>query len=128
LFPWNVIFLWSFATSIVWLKPCFISTIVCSSLLPPHQQGAFFFHLERSKRLWHDYSTSSSLGNRTWTKCKSIRLNYMPSDRNSQCHTSFLCCEVGRAKKVANSGVRLELCALERTYSLTMASCEAIVT
>jgi hypothetical protein len=27
-------------------------------------------------------------------------------------------------KEVANFGVRLELCALERTYSPTMASCE----
>ncbi len=27
----------------------------CSSLLPPCQQGAFFFHVDKTKKLWHDY-------------------------------------------------------------------------
>ncbi len=71
----------------------------CSSFLPPCQQGAFLFHVERTKRLWHDYSSSFSLGNRTWIRCKSISLNYLPSGRNFRCHTSLLCREVWRAKK-----------------------------
>jgi hypothetical protein len=71
--------------------------VVISS--PPHQQSAFFFHVERMKRLWHDCSSSSNLGNRTWIRCKFISLNYLPSGRNSRCHTSFLCRKVGRAKK-----------------------------
>ncbi len=71
----------------------------CSSLLPPCQQGAFFFHVERMKKLWHDCLNSSNLGNRIWTRCESISLNYLPSGKNSKCHTSLLCCNIGRAKK-----------------------------
>ncbi len=75
------------------------NSLWCSSLLPPHQQGAFFFRVERTKRLWHDCSNSFSLGNRTWTKCESISLNYLPSGKNFGCHISLLCCKVGRAKR-----------------------------
>jgi hypothetical protein len=74
---------------------------------PPCQQGAFFFHVEKTKKLWHDYSSSSSHSNRTWTKCESINLNYLPSDKNFGCHTSFLCREIGKGKKMANSRVKL---------------------
>jgi len=76
-----------------------LNNLWCSSLLPPCQQGAFFFHVERMKRLWHDYSSSSSLGNKTWTRCESICLNYLPNGRNSRCHTSFLCRNIGRATR-----------------------------
>ncbi len=75
------------------------STLWCSSLLPHCQQGAFFFRVERMKRLWHDFSNSSSPGNKTWTRCESISLNYLPSGRNSRCHTNLLCREVGRVKR-----------------------------
>jgi hypothetical protein len=54
---------------------------------------------ERTKKLWHDYSSSSSPGNKTWTKCECINLNYLLSGRNSGCHTNLLCYEVGRGKK-----------------------------
>jgi hypothetical protein len=75
------------------------NSLWCSSLLPPHQQGAFFFCVERTKRLWHDYPSSSSPSNKTWTICESISLNYLPNGRNSGCHTSLLCCEVGKVKR-----------------------------
>jgi hypothetical protein len=75
------------------------SNLWCSSLLPPRQQGAFFFHVERMKRLWHDCLNSSSPGNRTWTRCESISLNYLPSGRNFGCHTRFLCHKVRRAER-----------------------------
>jgi hypothetical protein len=71
----------------------------CNSLLPIRQQGAFFFYVKRTKRLWHDCSSSSSPSNKTWTRCESINLNYVPSGRNSGCHISLLCGEVGREKK-----------------------------
>jgi hypothetical protein len=76
-----------------------LSNLWCSSLLPLCQQGVFLFRVERTKRLWHDCSSSSSLGNRTWTRCESISLNYLPSAKNSRCHTSLLCHEVGKAKR-----------------------------
>jgi hypothetical protein len=76
-----------------------LNSLWCSSFLPPHQQGAFFFRVERMKRLWHDCLSSSSPGNRNWTRCESINLNYLPSGRNSGCHTSLLCCDIGRAKR-----------------------------
>jgi hypothetical protein len=69
------------------------------NFLPFHQQGAFVFHVERMKRLWHDCSSSFNLGNRTWTRCESINLNYLLSGRNFGCHISLLCREVGRAKR-----------------------------
>jgi hypothetical protein len=72
---------------------------LCNSVLPLCQQGAFFFHVERTKILWHDCSNSSNLGNMTWTRCESISLNYLPSGRNFGCHTNLLCHNVGRAKK-----------------------------
>jgi hypothetical protein len=75
------------------------SSLWCSSLLPHRQQGAFFFHVERMKRLWHDYSSSFSLGNRIWTKCESISLNYLPSGKNFRCHTRLLCREIGKVKR-----------------------------
>jgi hypothetical protein len=75
------------------------SSLWCSSLSPPCQQGAFFFCVERTKRLWHDCLGSSSPGNRTWTKCESISLNYLSSGRNFRCHSSFLCRDIGRAKR-----------------------------
>ncbi len=75
------------------------SSLWCSSLLPRCQRGVFFFCVERTKRLWHDCSSSFSPGNRTWTKCESISLNYLPSGRNIGCHNSLLCCKVGKAKK-----------------------------
>jgi hypothetical protein len=75
------------------------SNLWFNSLLPPCQQGVFFFHVERTKRLWHDCLSSSSLGNRTWTICKSISLNYVLSGKNFRCHTSLLCHKVGRAKR-----------------------------
>jgi hypothetical protein len=77
----------------------FLGSLWCSSLLPPHQQGAFFFHVERMKRLWHDCLSSSSPGNRTWTRCKSISLNYLHNGRNSRCHISLLCCKVKMTKR-----------------------------
>ncbi len=83
------------ATKFIWCP----NSLWCSSLLPPRQQGAFFFHVERTKRLWHDCSSSSSPGNRTWTRCESISLNYLPSGRNSSSHTSFLCRDIGRAER-----------------------------
>jgi hypothetical protein len=46
-----------------------------------------------------DYSNSSSPINKTWSICESISLNYLPSGRNSRCHTSLLCHEIGRAKR-----------------------------
>jgi len=75
------------------------NSLWCSNLLPPHQQGVFFFRVEKTKRLWHDYSSSSSPSNRTWTRCESISLNYLLSDRNFGCHTSLLCRDIGRAKR-----------------------------
>ncbi len=75
------------------------NSLWCSRLLPPRQQGAFFFHVERTKILWHDCSSSSSPGNRTWTRCKFISLNYLPSGKNFGCHISFLCHDIGRAKR-----------------------------
>jgi hypothetical protein len=82
--------IWSWH-SISWLVENYVcpSSLWCSSLLPPCQQGAFFFRVEKTKRLWHDCSSSSSLGNRTWTKCKSISLNYLPSGKNFRCHTNL---------------------------------------
>jgi hypothetical protein len=50
------------------------------------------------QRLWHDCWSSSSFGNRTWTQCKSIDVNDLPSDRNYGFHISLLCCKVGRQK------------------------------
>jgi len=38
-------------------------------------------------------------GNRTWTKFESINLNYLPNGKNFGCHTSLLCCEIGRVKR-----------------------------
>jgi hypothetical protein len=70
--------------------------VVSSSLA---NKGAFFFYVERTKRLWHDCSSFSSPGNRTWTICESISLNYLTSGRNFGCHSNFLCCEIGRAKR-----------------------------
>jgi hypothetical protein len=75
------------------------SSFWCSSFLPLCQQGVFFFCVERTKRLWHDCSSSFSPGNRTWTKCESISLNYLPSGRNSRCYTSLLSRKVGSAKR-----------------------------
>ncbi len=75
------------------------SNLWCSSILPSCQQGEFLFRVERTKRLWHDYSSSSSPGNKTWTRCESINLNYLPSGINSGCHTSLLCHEVKGAKR-----------------------------
>ncbi len=75
------------------------SSLWCSSLLPLRQQGVFLFRVERTKRLWHDSLNSFSPSNRTWTRCKSISLNYLPSGRNFGCHSSLLCCDVGRAKR-----------------------------
>jgi hypothetical protein len=69
------------------------------NFLPFHQKGVFFSRVERTKLLWHDYSSLSSPGNRIWTRCESISLNYLPSGRNSRCHTSLLCYKVGRAKR-----------------------------
>jgi len=77
---------------------CF-SNLLCSSLFPPHQQGAFYFCVERMKRLWHDCSSSFSPGNKTWIRCESISLNYLLSGKNSGCHTSLLCYKVGRVKR-----------------------------
>ncbi len=51
-----------------------------------------------TKRLWHDCSSSSRPGNRTWTICESVNLNYLPSGKNFGCHTSLLCHKVGKAK------------------------------
>jgi hypothetical protein len=76
---------------------CF-NSLWCNSLLPPCQQGAFFFCVERTKRLWHDCLSSFNLGNRIWTRCKSNSLNYLPSGRNSRCHTNLLCREIWKAK------------------------------
>jgi hypothetical protein len=76
-----------------------LGNLWCRSLLPPCQQSAFIFRVKRTKRLWHDYLSSSSPNNRTWTRCKSISLNYLPSGKNFGCHTSFLCREVERAKR-----------------------------
>jgi hypothetical protein len=59
----------------------------------------FFFRVKSTKRLWHDCSSSSSLGNRIWTRYKSISLNYLLNGRNSGCHTSLLCYKMGRAKR-----------------------------
>ncbi len=75
------------------------SSLWCSSFLPPHQQDEFFFYVERTKRLCHDCLSSSSLGNRTWTRCESISLNYMPSGKNFGCHINLLCRNVGKAKR-----------------------------
>jgi hypothetical protein len=75
------------------------NSLWCNSLAPPHQQGAFSFPVKRMKRLWHDYLSSSNPGNRTWIRCESINLNYLPSGRNSRCHTSLLCYKIGSAKK-----------------------------
>jgi hypothetical protein len=79
----------------IWCPNC----LWCNTLLPPCQQSVFFFRDNKMKRLWHDSSSFSSPGNKTWTKCESINLNYLPSGRNSRCHTSLLCHEVGRAKR-----------------------------
>jgi hypothetical protein len=70
-----------------------------SSLLPPHQQSTSFFHVEQTKRWWQDFSNSFSPGNRTWTTCEFINLNYLPNGKNFGCHTSLLCSEVRKAKK-----------------------------
>jgi len=75
------------------------NSLWCSSLLPPCQQNVFFFRVERTKRLWHDYLSSFSPGNKTWTTCESISLNYLPSGRNSGCHTSLLSRNIGKAKR-----------------------------
>ncbi len=75
-----------------------LSNLWCSSFLPLCQQGAFFFCVEKTKRLRHDCSTSSNHSNWTWTRCESISLNYVPSGKNFGCHTSLLCYKVGRAK------------------------------
>jgi len=40
-----------------------LSSLWCSNFLPPCQQGAFFFCVERTKKLWHDYSSSFSPSN-----------------------------------------------------------------
>jgi hypothetical protein len=77
---------------------CF-SSLWCSNLLPPCQQGAFFFCVEKMKRLWHDCLSSCNPSNRTWIRCDSISLNYLPSGRNSGCHTSLLCRKIRRAKR-----------------------------
>jgi hypothetical protein len=53
------------------------NSLWCSSFLPLRQQGAFLFRVERTKRLWHHCSSSSSISNRTWTRCESINLNYL---------------------------------------------------
>jgi hypothetical protein len=76
-----------------------LSNLWCSSFLPPCQQRAFFFCVERMKRLWHDCSNSSSPSNRTWTKCKSISLNYLPSGKNFGCHISLLCRDIRRVTR-----------------------------
>jgi hypothetical protein len=76
-----------------------LSNLWCSILLPPHQQGAYFFRVEKMERLWHDGLNSFSPGNRTWTRCESINLNYLLSGKNFRCHTSLLCHEVGKAKR-----------------------------
>jgi hypothetical protein len=60
---------------------------------------SFFYVLRGRKKLWHDYSSSFSPSNRTWTRCKSIGLNYLLGGRNSRCHTSLLCCDIGSAKR-----------------------------
>jgi hypothetical protein len=75
------------------------SNLWCSSLLPPCQQGAFLFRVERTKILWHDCSSFSSPSNWTCTRYESISLNYLPNGRNYRCHTKLLCYEVGRAKR-----------------------------
>jgi hypothetical protein len=86
-----LIYMYSWDTG-VWCH----NSLWCSSFLPLRQQGAFFFCVERTKRLWHDCSSSSNPGNRI---CESINLNYSPSGRNFGCHTSLLCRDIGRAKR-----------------------------
>jgi hypothetical protein len=90
------VFSWSTCIPGTWE---FDALTACGVSSPPRQQSAFFFRVERMKRLWHDCSSSSSLGNRTWTKCESIILNYLPSGKNFGCHTNLLCHKVGRVKK-----------------------------
>jgi len=75
------------------------SSLRCSSFLPPRQQGAFFFCVEKTKRLWHDYSSSSSPSNETWTRCESISLNYLHNGKDFRCHISLLCHEVRKTKR-----------------------------
>jgi hypothetical protein len=96
----------------------------CSNFFPPYQQGAFFIHVKRTKRLWHDCSSSSSLGNRTWTKCESISLNYLLSGRNFGCHTSFLCGKVGRAKRSGKFWCETIIVCTKKNILPNMASCE----
>jgi hypothetical protein len=75
------------------------NSLWCSSFVPPCQQRAFFFDVKRTKKLWHDCLSSSNLGNKIWTRCESMSLNYLPSGRNFGCHTSILCHEIGRVKR-----------------------------
>ncbi len=79
----------------------FDALVACGVVVfsPPRQQGAFFFHVDKTKRLWHDCSNFYNLGNKTWTICESISLSYFLSARNSKRHTSLLCHKVKRAKK-----------------------------
>ncbi len=105
--------------TIIW----YLNNLWYSSFLPSCQQGAFVFYVERTKKLWHDCSSSSSPSNRTWTKCESISLNYLPSGRNSGCHTSFLCRKVGRAKGSGKFWCETKIMCIGKNYSPTMASC-----
>jgi hypothetical protein len=89
-----LMFMYSWDT-IIWC----LNSLWCSNLLPPRQQGAFFFCVERTKRLWHGCLSSSNPSNRTWPRWESINLNYLPSGKKFGCHTSLLCRKVGRAKR-----------------------------
>jgi hypothetical protein len=66
--------------------------VVCSPLANKVRSSSLL-------RGWKDCSNSPYTGNRTWTKCESISLNYLPSGRNFGCHTNLLCRKVGRVKK-----------------------------
>ncbi len=99
--------IWSWH-SIRWsMENCVFSWCTCAFgtqefdalVLPPRQQGEFFFCVERRKKLWHDSLSSFSPNKKTWIRCKSINMNYMPSGRKSRCQTSLLCQQVGRAKR-----------------------------
>jgi hypothetical protein len=94
----NCVFSWCTCTPGTWKFDTLTTCGVVVSF-PPHQQGVFFFRVERMKRLWHDCSSSSNPSNRTWTRCKSISLNYLPNGKNSRCHISLLCCDIRRAKR-----------------------------
>jgi hypothetical protein len=71
--------------------------VVVSS--PLANKVRFSSMFERTKRLWHDCSSSFSPNNRTWTKCESISLNYLLSGRNFGCHISLLYRDIGRVKR-----------------------------